>query len=144
MLWGFKFASAVNDSFHAWTCVAQRRFMQFSGHTFWFEWMNCMRHCMYVGGQHNSWMLELPFFVVQRISYTLLDASWMIGFLFWKSTQIMSVTVVCYLMCRLSQNRIVWNVIYLRATNYFWAKPGDVEHVIIQVQWTRGVWSSVC
>jgi len=50
------------------------------------------------------------------------------------SAQIMSVIVLCYQASRLSENRIVWNVIYLRATNYFGAKPEDLEFVIMHVQ----------
>ena len=58
----------------------------------------------------------------------------MVGFLFRMSAQIMSVIVLCYQASRLSENRIVWNVIYLRATNYFGAKPEDLEFVIMHVQ----------
>jgi len=65
-------------------------------------------------------------------------------FFFRMSPPNMSVTVLCYQTGRLSQNRTVWNGSYLHSTNYFWAKPEDLELVIIQVQWTGRVWSSWC
>jgi hypothetical protein len=70
----------------------------------------------------------ISFFVVHRISYTHLEALRMIGFPFW-----MSIILVCYQGCKLPQNVVGEKVIYLRATYYFWAKPEDVENVIIHV-----------